>query len=239
MSLPPNGTDVKTPSRFKVANTSDPSSFISYLSFTDELSLYAQREYLDKKASTLKFDNWLSLHTIPDKIVQTLKKLSVDISRCGLQCAIRCAIEISIPQIWANPQVKEFISLDSKFYSMPQIGESRELFVGQFLRSSFRIDLGGSRYNIQCGEALKTNLDGLAKAISMPLTDVASWCILLALLRADTNIPETYRSEWSMKQNEIDGLLAMKVRGAYSMIAMLPGGEDLVLTGPKGTEIVQ
>lgn len=214
-------------SRFKLANPSDPLSFqFSTLSLSDELSVYARKEDDEKKSLTLKFDNWLSLYAIPNKIVQTVKKISSGIPKCGFQCAIRCAIDTSISQMWSNVHVKEFIRLSSKFYSMPQTGDTKELYIGELIRSSSKLDIGGSRYNIKCGEDLKTRLDSLSKSVSMSTTDTASWCILSALLRPDNEIPDLYRREWEMKEKEIEGLLEMRVYTIRALIVTLPGGED-------------
>lgn len=216
-------------SRFKVASPVDPNSF-SHVPHSFVESLRAEMEnptfdYRDKQNIS-----WVSIYSIPEKIVQTLRKLSMHAHPSkvpGLHTSIRCAIAMGLPQIASNPHVKELKRLELCFNQLPQIGEPREVFVARYLADPLIINFEGVRYNVPVADNMKRIMGGLASSPHIRECDIATWAMHCALLRWGNDVPDNYRDEWEKKVGEIDGLISMKIEGAIGMIRRLPGGEEI------------
>lgn len=175
--------------------------------------------------------SWISVYNLPENVVQTLKKLSTLTTgpkTSGFQSAVRCAISMGLHDIHRIPYLKELKRLESVFNHLPQIGEPRELFLGQFFSTPLSCEFSGKRFNIPTTNDMKLDISTVSSAYSISESNTTVLAIILSLLRDGNEIPDRYRREWVEKVSDIDGLAQMKVQGAYSMIKTLPGAEDLV-----------
>lgn len=231
-----NGSGNGSRSPFTLAASMNPADYRSSRpTFLEELQSQIANPPFDYKDKANI--SWLQIYNFPDKIVQTLKKLStqtIGSKSAGFQSAVRCAISMGLPDIHKTPSLKELKRLEVYFNHLPQIGEPRELFLGDFFSTRLSTKFSGNRYNIPVTDTMKQDIAGVSTAYSIAQCDVVILACHLALLRDGNEIPPRYRQEWTTTLVDFNSFAAMKVQGAYSMIKTLPGSQDLVLVVPLG-----
>lgn len=231
-----NGNGSSPGPKFTLASSMNRADYRSFRpTFLEELqSQIANPPFDYKDKSNI---SWIQILNFPDRIVQTLKRLNtqtIGSKSAGFQSAIRCAISMGLPDIHKMPALKELKRLEVYFNHLPQMGEPRELFLGQFFSTRLTTEFSGKRYNIPVSDEMKQDIAGVSSAYSITQYDVVNLACHFALLRDGNEIPLRYRQEWTTALTDFNSFAAMKVQGAYHMIKTLPGSEDLVMIVPLG-----